>query len=247
MITNEESEELVKLAVAPKTTDVVVEPPFNVEESISRIQRFEQRGTEFKIKSGLELLLAKLSIDHGDWYKFVFKAELSPSTATRRMQTAVQFMAWFHSCPLYKPRRGDVIGAIWLADHEPCKLHAFRAAQPMDVDRFWNEMPKQANNFLLPSDGPRGHYPSVNLKQWKKIEQYIRNGYKKLKAHEKQQFRELLQMQADRSIALVRLLEEVDPELLAGKEPESDRTTSWTTLYSLSQSFQQPVPLMPVN
>jgi hypothetical protein len=69
-------------------TLAMVEQSFNISASIERVRQFEQRGTEFKVRCGLELLRVKMNIDHGVWYAFLVKAGIYPSTATRRMKTA---------------------------------------------------------------------------------------------------------------------------------------------------------------
>jgi hypothetical protein len=65
---------------------------FNINESIERIHQFEQKGIEFKVRSGLELLRVKMNIEHGAWYAFLIKAGIYPSTATRRMKIASLFL-----------------------------------------------------------------------------------------------------------------------------------------------------------
>ena len=157
----------------------------------------------------------KLSTDHGFWYGFLFKANIYPSTATRRIQTAVLFMQWADiSFPDYKPSLEEAVIAINLADAKSCMLHDFTVAQKIDIDGFWDELHKRDNKYLPPQEGPQEHIIIVPLNpSWKKIEEFILHKYKRLCKEKKLEFREWLQMQATRAYTLVQLTQDVDKGL----------------------------------
>lgn len=106
---------------------------FNAEQSIERYQcldeqcqHFERRGTEFKVKCGLELYRSKLNLHHGEWYLFLKKAHTYPSTATRRMQVALDFMIWAGVIrPEEKVKEQHIITAMEISYLKSCILHDF--------------------------------------------------------------------------------------------------------------------------
>lgn len=106
---------------------------FNAKQSIKRSQHLEERcqhherrGIEFKVKSGLEFYRAKLNVKHGEWYLYLKKAQIYPSTATRRMQDALEFMVWAGVIPPgEKVKEQHVITAMEISYLRPCKLHGF--------------------------------------------------------------------------------------------------------------------------
>ena len=110
-------EEAMPSAEPGKNGDRFWERPFNAKQSIERCQHFERRGTEFKVKSGLELLRAKLNLSHGALYPFYIKIGIGNDTAQRRMREARKFMVWAGIDE-------DVVEAMELA-HKTCKLQDF--------------------------------------------------------------------------------------------------------------------------
>lgn len=140
-----------------KTKEVIIEEtkkengdkywlrPFNSLESIERCRRFEGRGTEFKVKAGLELHLAKLNVGRGSWYAYLHRANIYPTTATRRMKMATEFMLWLETL-----REGDKVterhvhDALEAIHSKPCKLHGFAESLKVNPDTFCAEMPKTA-------------------------------------------------------------------------------------------------------
>jgi hypothetical protein len=194
------------------TTTVTV--PFDINESAERIRQFEQRGIEFKVRSGLELMRAKFNLPHGGWYGFLFKANIYPSTATRRMKIARLFMQWAGT----EFSEGKVISTIAMVDDEPCILHDFNNAQKVDIDSFWDELHGQDNQYLPPPEKARDRIVIVELNpSWKKIEYFINFRYKRLRKEKREEFRQWLKMQADRATVLYQISEEVEANVLTGK------------------------------
>lgn len=140
---------------------------FNAKQSIERYQcldeqcqHFERRGTEFKVKCGLELYRSKLNLHHGEWYLFLKKAQIkNPSTATRRMQDALDFMIWAGVIrPKEKVKEQHVIGAMEICYLKPCNLHGFAEykQESFNEDKFNAEMleveeEKERKPWLKPS------------------------------------------------------------------------------------------------
>lgn len=119
--------------------------PFNSLESIERCRRFEGRGTEFKVKTGLELYLAKLNLRHGSWYPYLHRADIYPTTATRRMKIAKEFMVWLELLgKVDKVTEHHVHDALKNIHSKECKLHDFAQSIKVDLDTFHNELPKAA-------------------------------------------------------------------------------------------------------
>jgi hypothetical protein len=224
-------------------TTTMMEQPFNIDESIERIRQFERSGTEFKVRC-LELWRAKLDLKHGAWYPFLAKSIIYPSTATRRMKIASLFLGWVQtarmteamaiasaagipiSIPLpkgYKPTREEIFEGINLIYQEPGKLHDFNEAQKIDIDKFWDQIPQQDNKYSPPRERIFiGQFSPT----WKKIEEFIHHKYKRLSKTEKQEFREWLQMQAQRADALVQLVQDKDNSTPANVPPTEEAIAS---------------------
>jgi len=119
--------------------------PFNTQESTERCRSFERRGTEFKVRAGLELHLARINIGHGSWYAYLHRANIYPTTATRRMKTATEFMLWLGVLQEQdKVSERHVHDALEVVHSEPCKLHDFAQSIKVDLDTFHSELPKAA-------------------------------------------------------------------------------------------------------
>jgi hypothetical protein len=192
------------------TTSMVV--PFNIGESIERIRQFERRGTEFKVRSGLELIRAKFNLPHGGWYGFLFKANIYPSTATRRMKIARLYMEWVGT----EFNEEKVISTIAMVDDKPCMLHDFNDAQKVDIDSFWDELHGQDNQYLPPRESARERIVIVELNPaWKKIEYFINYRYKRLHKEKREEFRQWLQMQKERISVLYQISEDAEENILA--------------------------------
>jgi hypothetical protein len=127
--------------------------PFNTQESIERCKDFESRGTQFKVRSGLELLLARPHFGYGAWYGYLAKAKISPATATRRMQTATRFMTWLKLIPSdTKPKPNiteeHVHEALETICSKPFILHDFAESIELDIDKFYSEVPPEVREEL---------------------------------------------------------------------------------------------------
>jgi len=150
------------------------EREFNAKQSIERsqylnerCQHHERRGTEFKVKCGLELYRSKLNVKHGKWYLFLKKAQIYPSTATRRMQTALEFMVWAGVIrPEEKVKEQHIITSMEISYLKPCKLHGF--AEYKQESFNGNEF----NTEMLEVEGKKERKPWIkpNLrKDWRSI------------------------------------------------------------------------------
>jgi hypothetical protein len=188
-------------------------PVFNVSESIERIHLFEQRGTEFKVRCGLELIRAKLNLNHGAWQPFLFKANIYHSTATRRMKIASSFMEWAGLLPPgSRPTDEGVLKAMNLIDGKSCNMHDFTIIQKIDANTFWSDLPDHSKDWMRP---PKV-LPHVKLyPAWKQINTFINEKYKKLPTDEREVFKEWLKMQLGIASSLYKHLEEVDQEVPA--------------------------------
>lgn len=144
MIAVEETKEVVIEDTKKENGDKYWLRPFSSLESIERCRGFEKRGTEFKVRAGLELHLAKLNIGHGSWYAYLYTANIYPSTATRRMKTATKFMLWLGLLSeADKVTEHHVHDALEAIHSKPCILHDF-ASIKVNLDTFYAEMPKAA-------------------------------------------------------------------------------------------------------
>lgn len=66
--------------------------PFSVKESIQRARALFRKGCVTNILLGLELMWGRFHLRHTHWYPYLAKIGIDPSSATRRMQLAVEFM-----------------------------------------------------------------------------------------------------------------------------------------------------------
>ena len=67
---------------------------FNADDSIEHVKLFERQGLGAKIKCGLELWRAKLTLGQGAWYPYLFKCGMSQPTSSRRKNLAELFLRW---------------------------------------------------------------------------------------------------------------------------------------------------------
>jgi hypothetical protein len=194
------------------TADITV-PVFDTNASLERIHLFEQRGTEFKVRCGLELLRAKLNLKHGAWRPFLFRANIYPSTATRRMKITSAFMEWAGLLPPgSRPTDEGVLKVMNLIDSKSCILHDFTNIQKIQADTFWSDLPDHNKDSIqLPKVLPHVKlYPA-----WKQIETFINDKYRRLHQDQREFFKEWLQMQLGIATSLYKHLEEVDQEMPA--------------------------------
>lgn len=113
---------------------------FDILESIRLVQRLEARGREFKVRCGLELYRAKLSLNHGAWYPYLYKVGLEPSTSQRRIKMARDFMCWASILkPTEKVEHAHVLQAMELVYSKSCNLQDF--STEVNPDKFIAEQP----------------------------------------------------------------------------------------------------------
>jgi hypothetical protein len=185
--------------------------PFVAIESVTRIQRFEVRGNEAHVLTGLELVRAKHSLQHGAWYPFIYKAGLEPSTATRRMTMANRFIWYLRTGelnlrPPFKTDEGDELEAIEIAETKPCKLHDFAelVQKQRDVKGF-------AKNGYHPVG--LGGIMDVTLRDFEvlaeRMERAWAQDYESWTAIMRQEAKDKLQMISDRMLRLKQRIDEV--------------------------------------
>jgi hypothetical protein len=180
------------------------ERSFNLNESIERLKHFEGRGTEFKVKSGLELLWAKENFGkHGSWYAFLLKVGMSPDKAQRRMRLARQFMQW--------AKVKNVIQAMDLVSVKSCMLQDFASEVSQRVN---------LNDFLDRGYHPQGikpqHILGASLGDLEKVVDRIagtaRRYYVDWTSIEKQEAKDTLQIFAERLLNLKLYIEELEQQ-----------------------------------
>jgi hypothetical protein len=185
--------------------------PFVAIESILRIWRSEVRGKEAHVLTGLELLRAKHSLRHGAWYPFLYKAGLEPSTATRRMAMANQFIGFvktgeFHFRPPFEAVEGDELEAIEIAETKPCKLHDFAEL---------GQAQRDVRGFVKKGYHPAGlgGIMDVTLRDFEvlagKMERACARDYENWTAIMRQEAKDKLQMISDRMLRLKQRIDEV--------------------------------------
>jgi hypothetical protein len=190
------------------------ERPFDAEESIKRVRQLEGRGTEFKVKSGFELYRAKLNLEHGDWYRFLYRARIEPSKAQRRMKEAKEFMTW---AGVFREEdekvvEKHVVKAMELVAVKSCILQDFASKRRLNLNEF------QDKGYHPP--GIKHHILGVSLKELRtlldRIEKAIDHDYPDWTAIERDEVKQTLVLFADQILELKNRIEEL--EQLSPKE-----------------------------
>lgn len=193
-------EETILNAEPGENGDRFWERPFNAEQSIERCQHLEQRGTEFKVKCGLEFCHAKLSLDHGEWYPHLYRAEIEPSKAQKRMQVARDFMQWAGVT--------DVVQAIELAYTKSSKLRDFANSKQINLNEFLDK------GYHPPGTGTKQHILSVSLKEvrqlWGRIEDAVVHDYRNWRAEERDEVKQTLRLFSDESLRVISDIEQLE-------------------------------------
>ena len=75
-----------------ESNDEYWQRPFSVKESIQRARFLFHKGCVYNILLGLELMWARPHLRHAHWYPYLAKVGIDPSSATRRIRLAVEFI-----------------------------------------------------------------------------------------------------------------------------------------------------------
>ena len=209
-------EEAMPSAAPGKDGDRFWERPFNAKQSIERAREFEGRGTEFKVKCGLELWRAKLNLDRGCWLPYLKAAAISPTTSSRRMKVAKEFMRWANIAD-EKIEEHHIISAMEAvySNNASCSIlaeYAEYVAISFDEVRFYEESISSKHTIKNPPVATTifGLIGKRIFRETKVIDHIIQTSYLSWMPEKQQEAKDTLDIFAQNFWGLKKYLDELD-------------------------------------
>lgn len=182
---------------------------FNDEQSVERCQSWQCKSRETKLWFGLELLRAKLNLEHGKFYEQLYRIPIHPVTAWRRMDFARDFMEYSRVIlPEEKPSEDNIAHAMELL-----------FGKSFILKDFFDELDKKVKNpdDFLPAQSASS--PSVTEKNifgfgmsriCHKIDRVVREQYTGWTLEQRQEAKDTLEVIANQFLGRRKHLDDLD-------------------------------------
>ncbi len=163
---------------------MIIQENWNVQASIARCRLLLRRGAAANILLGLELLRAKIQLNHGSWYPYLLKVGIDPSGVSRRMKLTEKYLI---RCGIKEPGERVTIGNIregeLRLESNPAETH------DLEKEDLWSNNSKRNDTAA-----PGSIFGFSLARYWSKIDARI---HKRLNSQERQEAIETLEMWAD--------------------------------------------------